>query len=187
MSSQSLTSLLAEASEGDAEARDALWHRVYPELRKIAHRELERRRPGQTLQTTVLVHEAYLKLVDQTQTEWEDRIHFYALSATAMRHIVIDYARRKLTEKRGGDQKRIELNEGALIAEGRAETLLLLDKALSRLSTLNERLGRVVEYRFFGGMTEEEIAGLLRVSKRTVRRDWRKARAWLTAELSDAS
>ena len=184
-SPRNITALLAEAGSGDEEARHVLWQSVYEDLRQIAHRELYRRRPGQTLQTTALVNEAYLKLVGQTPAGWENRLHFFAIAATAMRHILIDYARQRHRQKRGGGQAHIALDEAVVVARERAETFLALDKALTRLATLNERWAQVVEYRFFGGMTEAEIAHLFGVSERTVRRDWRKARAWLATALAE--
>lgn len=187
MPSSNITQLLIDARAGDSDARDLLWEHVYHDLKEIAHRELRRKRPGQIFQTTELVHEAYLKLVDQTQSEWNDRLHFYAAAAKAMRHILIDFARRMTAEKRGGDQLDLKLNEVAPIADERAETLLALDEALSRLSALDARMGNIVEYRFFGGMTEAEIAEWLGVARRTVQRDWSKARVWLAAALAESS
>lgn len=180
-----ITALLAEAGCGNEEARHALWQTVYADLRKIAHRELYRRRPGQTLQTTALVNETYLKLVDHTPAAWENRLHFFAIAATAMRHILIDYARQRHRQKRGGGQVPVALDEAVVVAHERAEVFLALDKALTQLATLNERWAQVVEYRFFGGMTETEVASLLGVSERTVRRDWRKAKAWLATALAE--
>lgn len=185
--SDNITALLAEAGQGDREAADQLWQSIYDDLRRIAHRELYRRRPGQTLQTTALVNEVYLKLVDQTRADWNDRLHFFAVAARAMRHILIDYARQRGRQKRGGGRPHVALDEAVVAAEQRSETFLALDKALTRLAALNERLAQVVEYRFFGGLTEEEIAHLLGVSERTVRRDWRKAKAWLADALAESA
>ena len=185
LSPENITSLLVEAGRGDEEARHALWQSVYEDLRQIAHRELYRRRPGQTLQTTALVNEAYLKLVDQTPAGWENRLHFFAVAARAMRHILIDYARQRHRQKRGGGQAHVALDEAVVVAHERAETFLALDKALTHLATLNERWAQIVEYRFFGGMTEAEMAQLFGVSERTVRRDWRKAKAWLATALAE--
>jgi RNA polymerase sigma factor (TIGR02999 family) len=184
-SPKNITSLLAEARRGDEDARQALWQSVYEDLRQIAHRELYRRRSGQTLQTTALVNEAYLKLVDQTPEGWESRLQFFAVAAKAMRHILIDYARQRHRQKRGGGQAHVVLDEAVVVAQERAETFLALDKALTHLATLNERWAQVVEYRFFGGMTEAEMARLFGVSERTVRRDWRKAKAWLAHALAE--
>lgn len=177
------TALLLELRGGDASVADALFPLLYDELRAIAHRQLGRERPNHTLSTTALVHEAYERLVDQTRAEWEDRAHFCAVAARAMRHILIDYARRRHALKRGGQQRPLPLDEGRIAVEEQAELLLSLDQALDRLGRLSERLCRVVEMRFFGGMTEEETARALDVSIRTVRRDWVKAKAWLYKEL----
>ena len=181
-SSDSVTALLAEMGTGNDEATRALWDSIYPDLREIAHRALRQRRPGQTLQTTTLVHEAYLKLVRQPDG-WDGRLHFFAVAAKAMRHILIDAARQRSRQKRGGGQHPVTMDPAALVAEERADVLLDLDEALTRLSERDARLGQVVEYRFFGGLTEPEIAELMGVTDRTVRRDWRKARAWLATAL----
>jgi RNA polymerase sigma factor (TIGR02999 family) len=186
-SSEDITALLAGAGDGDEEAVNRLWELVYDDLRRIAHHELYRRRPGQTIHTTALVNEAYIRFVGQSNSEWHDRLHFFAFAAKAMRHILIDYARQQSRQKRGGGKGHLELDEAVLAAEQRADTFLALDEALGRLATLNERLAQVVEYRFFGGMTEEEIAQLYGVSDRTVRRDWRKAKAWLADALTESN
>lgn len=156
---------------------------VYDELRVIARRQLRRSRPGGTLDTSALVHEAFLKLSKGAQPDWNDRCHFFAVAASAMRQILVDYARGKSRLKRGGDRRRVTLdaNVGAVYDE--AETVLAIDRALTKLSELNPRLTRVVECRFFSGLTEAETAEALAVSDRTVRRDWTKARAWLHREL----
>lgn len=180
-----ITALLQEARQGDEDAARQLWQATYDDLREIAHRELLRRHTGETLQTTALVNEAYLKLVNQQEVGWHDRVHFFSVAATAMRHIIVDYARQRSRKKRGGGVRPLPLNETVLAAEAQADTFLALDRALNRLATLNERLAEIVEYRFFGGMTEEEIAALYGVSERTVRRDWRKAKAWLAAALAE--
>lgn len=179
-----ITMLLVQAGHGDGSARDELWRRIYDDLRQIAHRELRRRGGGQTLQTTDLVNEAYLRLIDQTQAGWNDRLHFFAVAAKAMRHILIDYARRRTRQKRGGGRHHVPLDEVVLAADQKAESLLVIDDALTRMAALNERLVQLVECRFFGGMTDEEIAELFGVSERTVRRDWRKAKAWLADALA---
>jgi len=157
---------------------------VYNELRVLARRQLHHRRPGQTITTTALVHEAYLKLVDHGGTTWQDRSHFFSVAALAMRHILVDSARRHVAKKRGGEEVRIELDELRLggeepDAEARAIEVLAVDRALTSLANLNERLSRLVELRFFAGLTEEETAQVMETSERTVRRDWRKARAFL--------
>jgi RNA polymerase sigma factor (TIGR02999 family) len=164
---------------GDSSAGDQIFSLVYQELRQIAHRQLRSQRVGHTLSTTALVHEAYLKLVDPARVPSCDRAHFLALAARAMRQILIDYARQHATAKRGGDWQRVPLDMTEISVEERADTLLALDEALTRLAGMNERLSRVVECRFFGGLTEEETAEALSVTERTVRRDWVKARAWL--------
>ena len=152
-------------------------------MRRIARRQLRSERPDHTLNTTALVHEAYLKLVDQTRAEWRDRVHFFAVAAQAMRRILVDHARKHLAAKRGGRQQQVPLEEAVLSIDDRAETLLALDEALTDLARLDERLGRVVECRFFGGLSEEETAEVLGVTARTVRRDWVKAKGWLHAEI----
>jgi RNA polymerase sigma factor (TIGR02999 family) len=178
-----ITDLLTEMRSGRRELADRLFPPVYTELRRIAHRTLGLGRPGETLATTALVHEAYLKLVDQTRAEWQDRAHFLAVAAMAMRQILIDHARHHRALKRGGGQRRVSLDEARVAVEDQAEALLALDEALTRLSGLDERLGRVVECRFFGGLTEEETAEALGISARTVRRNWVKAKGLLHAEL----
>jgi len=168
---------------GDDDDARALWEAVYPDLREIAHRALRRRQPGSALQTTALVHEAYLKLVRQPD-DWNGRIHFFAVAAKAMRHILIDMARTRNRQKRGGGQHPVTMDPAALVAEERADVLLALDEALTHLSQHDTRMAQIVEYRFFGGLTEPEIAEILGVTDRTVRRDWRRARAWLAAALA---
>jgi RNA polymerase sigma factor (TIGR02999 family) len=179
-----ITDLLLQASGGDAAAIDRLLPVVYDQLHRIAHRALQGERSGHTLGTTGLVHEAYLKLVDQTRVGWRDRAHFFAVAALAMRRILVDYARRHRRAKRGGGASVVTLDEGVVSLDERAENLVALDEALTRLSELNPRLSRVVECRFFGGLTEEEIAEALGVTTRTVKRDWAKARGWLYQELT---
>jgi RNA polymerase sigma factor (TIGR02999 family) len=179
-----ITDLLIQASGGDAAAIDRLLPVVYDQLHRIAHRALQGERSGHTLGTTGVVHEAYLKLVDQTRVGWRDRAHFFAVAALAMRRILVDYARRHRRAKRGGGASVVTLDEGVVSLDERAENLVALDEALTRLSELNPRLSRVVECRFFGGLTEEEIAEALGVTTRTVKRDWAKARGWLYQELT---
>jgi RNA polymerase sigma factor (TIGR02999 family) len=181
-----ITELILEARHGSRDALDRLLPLVYEELRRMAHRALLRERGGHTLNTTTLVHEAYLKLVDQERAGWNDRIHFLALAATAMRRILIDYARRQKRLKRGGERWAVTLDDAMLVADQRADMLLALDEELSSLAALNERLSRVVECRFFAGLTVEETAAALRVTTRTVERDWQKARAWLYVQLEDS-
>lgn len=186
-SSSDVTALLIEMREGAPDADERLFAHVYDALKEIAHRQLQKVRAGQTLNTTAVVHEAYLKLVDQTKAEWKDRVHFFSVAALAMRQILLNYARKKGAQKRGGGWQRIDFDEANLAPEGRAELLLDLDEALQQLAAVDERLSRVVELRFFGGMTEVEIAHVLGVTERTIGRDWRKAKAFLThALVSDA-
>ncbi|SRR5690554_5038724 len=178
-----VTALLLQLREGDPGVIDELFPIVYDELRSIAHRLLHRERSGHTFSTTALVHEAYLRLVDHPMAKWEDRAHFCAVAARAMRQILVDYARRRQALKRGGAVQPLPLDESRLMIEEHAALVVSLDEALDRLTQLNERVGRVVELRFFGGLTEEEAAEVLGVSTRTVRRDWSKAKVWLYKEL----
>ena len=174
-----ITSQLLAWRAGEASARESLFPLVYDELCRIAHRQMRRERLGHTLDTTALVHEAYFKLVDQTHADWTDRSHFFSVASNAMRQILVDYARRYRTDKRGGAPQRVSLTDAMLVAEERADTLLAVDDALKELARIDERLSRVVECRFFAGLTEEETAEVLGVTARTVRRDWTKAKGWL--------
>ena len=181
---QSVTELLALASAGDRTALDRAFPRVYDELRRLARRQLRREAEGHTLSSVALVHEAYLRLVDQNRGEWRDRSHFLAIAATAMRRILVDHARRHHALRRGGGAKRVPMEAlDSLPAAERAALLVDLDEALSRLAALDERQARVVECRFFGGLTEEETAEALGIGLRTAKRDWAKARSWLFQEL----
>jgi RNA polymerase sigma factor (TIGR02999 family) len=184
MAAPDVTQLLLDAQDGDPEALNALYPHVYEELRRLARAQLRRQRPGGTLNTTALVHEAYLKLFDQNRIDVQSRTHFFALSARAMRQILVDHFRRGQAQKRGGDRTILPLLEGQVPIEARGEVILSIHDALDRLEQLNERLSRVVEYKFFGGMTQAEIGDVLGLSARTVRSDWRKARAWLARELA---
>jgi len=187
-SSHDVTALLLKAGEGDPGVLEQVFPLVYEELRRLAHRQLRHEPEGHTLCTTGLVHEAYLKLVDQTRSEWTSRAHFLAVASIAMRRIVVDYARRHRSAKRGGLLRRIPLESLDLVAEERAELLVELDDALRRLAELDPRQARVVECRFFGGMSEEETAEALGIGLRTANRDWAKARSWLYQEIySDAA
>ena len=174
-----ITAKLQAWAAGEPAAEESLFPLVYDELRRIAHRQLRREWHGHTLDTTALVHEAYLRLVDQTRADFTDRAHFFAVAANAMRRILVDYARRYLADKRGAAPRRVTLTDNMLVAEERADTLLAINDALSELSRIDERLSRVVELRFFGGLTEEETAEVLGMTARTVRRDWTKAKGWL--------
>jgi RNA polymerase sigma factor (TIGR02999 family) len=180
-----VTLLLRAFRQGDRGAFDRLVPLVYDDLRRIARRQLRRGGRAGTLNTTGLVHEAWLRLVDQSQAEWQDRGHFLAVAARAMRQITIDHARRRLAAKRGGGAPREELDESRLPGAQRAEWLLALEEALEHLARHNERLVRVVECRFFAGFSEEETAEALGVSLRTAQRDWLRARAWLREELRE--
>jgi RNA polymerase sigma factor (TIGR02999 family) len=173
------TQLLLDARAGDRAAFDRLFAHVYDELRRIAHQRLLRYRPGETLDTTALVHEAYLKLVDQSRSEWRDRAHFFALASRAMRFVLVDYARARTAQKRGGRLSDVPLDAVQVAADDRAADLLALTDALERLSGVHPRLGEIVEYRFFGGLTFDEIAEVTGMSVPTARRDWMRARAWL--------
>lgn len=179
-----VTQLLIRSREGDRDAFDALFPHVYEDLFRIAHRQLGRFRPGDTLDTSALVHDAYLRLVDQTHASWQDRGHFFATAARAMRFIIVDHARQRSTQKRGGGVSLLRLDDADVPVNEQAEMLIALDDALTRLAGVDERLARVVECRFFAGLTEVETAEALGVTDRTVRRDWLKARAWLHVELS---
>ena len=182
-----ITGLLLDLQAGQRQVMDQLLPLVYDELRRIAHHHRAKQGAGQTLNSTALVHEAYLKLVDQTRIPWQDRVHFYAVAARAMRFILIDYARQQSARKRGGDHAKVTLDEIKLAAEVQTDDLLALNEALARLADLDERMAQVVECRFFGGLTIEETATALNVGPRTVKRDWQKARLLLYQDMrSDA-
>ncbi len=177
--------LLVEWSGGDSRALEELLPLIYNELRHLAHNFLYRERRGHTLQTTALVHEAYLKLIDQKDTRWQNRAHFFAIAAQAMRRILIDSARRHTAEKRGGPQEKISLDEALNISLEPDRTLLALDEALNRLQEIDPQQSRIVELRYFGGLTIEEIAEVTKISSATVKREWTMARAWLHQQLAD--
>ena len=179
-----ITQLLLEVRAGDGLAMERLFPLIYEQLHGIAHHALHGERTGHTLATTDLVHEAYLKLVDQTRVQWQDRRHFFAVASRAMRRILVDYARRHATAKRGGARRPVTLDESIMTVDDRADTLVALNEALGHLEALDERLAKVVECRFFGGLTEAETAEVLGITARTVRRDWVKAKGWLYRELS---
>ena len=168
-------------------AAESLFPLLYDELRRIAHRQLGLERPGHTLCTTALVHEAYMKLADQTRAQFASRAHFLAVAAQARRRILVEYARKVGAHKRGGHWSRLDLDQVDIPVEERAKALVALDGALERLAVLNPRLSQVVECRFFGGMTEEETATALSVTDRTVRRDWVKAKGWLLTDLDPSN
>jgi RNA polymerase sigma factor (TIGR02999 family) len=179
-----ITALLVAVEQGDRGAFDRLFEAVYAELRTIARRQLRRSAPADTLSTTALVHEAYLKFSKQAKWSVENRRHFYALAARAMRSVVIDHARRRGRVKRGGARVAVELDEQLVAVPERAEDLLAVDEALSRLESADPDLAQLVEWRFFAGLSVEEIAGLLDISDRTVKRRWRSARAFLYQDLA---
>ena len=180
-----ITEYLSRARSGDDAALRELMPAVYDEMKQIAHRQIGRLPRNETLNTTALVHEAFLKMTSGARPDWHDRCHFYAVAAIAMRQLAVDYARRKSAEKRGGRGIDVSLEELRIAAPEQSDVVLAIDEALGRLAHLNPRLARVVECRFFGGMTEPEIAAALSVTERTVRRDWVKARAWLYRELRE--
>jgi RNA polymerase sigma factor (TIGR02999 family) len=180
-----ITILLADISAGNENAVNLLMPLVYDELRKMAGNKLRNEKQHQTLNATALVHEAYLKLVDQKRVTWQNRAHFFAIAARAMRRIIINHANEKLAQKRGAGADVLTLNEDTVGFEVRPEDLITLDDALNRLEKLNSRQAKVVEYWLFIGLTHEEIAKLLDVSLPSIRRDWRLARAWLGKECKD--
>jgi RNA polymerase sigma factor (TIGR02999 family) len=179
----SVTELLAQASAGDDAALAEVFPRVYQELRRLARRQLSRDPHAHTLSPTGLVHEAYLRLIDQSRAQWKGRAHFLAIASTAMRRILIDRVRSFRTLKRGGLELRLDIESVDIAGEERTGLLLALDEALDRLARLDPRQARIVECRFFGGMTEEETAEALGIGLRTAKRDWAKARSWLYREI----
>ena len=179
-----VTQLLQAWNGDNREVLDRLTPLVYEELRRLASRHLRRERPGHTLTTTALVHEAYLNLVDQDRVQWQNRAHFFAIAARCMRRILLMHARKRRAAKRGGGTPNLPLDDVIVVSEARADELLALNDALSKLEAMDERLGHVVECRYFGGLTIEETAEVLGVSTATVKRDWRTARAWLHRALS---
>jgi RNA polymerase sigma factor (TIGR02999 family) len=180
-----VTQLLAAWSHGDRSALNRLLPLVEGELHRMAHRYMSNERKDHTLQTTALLNEAYLKLVDQ-RVEWQNRAHFFGIAAQIMRRILVDHARQHLGAKRGGGQ-RMSLDDAAIVGDGRATELVALDEALTNLAKLDERKGRLVELRYFGGLSVEETALVLGISSDTVLRDWRRAKAFLRRELSQSS
>ena len=177
-----MTELLVRWKAGDQEALEALVPLVYEELRDIARYHLQRERPGHTLQSAALVHEAYLRLLDQRPFATENRAHFLAVASRLMRQILVDYARSHGAAKRGAD-RRVELDASLILPQEKSTDLVALDDALNDLATLDEQQGRIVEMRFFGGLATEEIADVLGVSESTVKRDWNVAKAWLTRQM----
>ena len=185
--SHAVTELLLAWSEGEQTALDKLVPLVYAELRRIAHRYLNRERRGHTLQTAELVNEAYLRLIDATQVRWQDRAHFFAISAQLMRRILVDLARSRRYLKRGGGAQRTSFDEALVVSPAPRGDLVALDDALVALAAKDERKSRVVELRFFGGLSVEETAEVLKVSPDTVHRDWKLAKAWLARKMAKAT
>ena len=177
-----VTILLQQWGEGNKEALDQLMPIVYAQLRKLAAHALRRERPNHTLRATELVHEAYLKLVG-SETPWQNRVHFYAVAATVLRHILVDHAKTNRRQKRGGDAEKIPLDEAVVVGPQASSEVMSLDEALKRLATTDARKSQIVELTFFGGMTLEEIAAVLNISDKTVHRELRVAKAWLHREL----
>jgi RNA polymerase sigma-70 factor, ECF subfamily len=178
-----ITERLIAWNSGDATAADEVMRAVYQELHRMAGRYLRLERVGHTLQPTALVHEAYLRLVDQTRVSWQNRAHFFGVASQMMRRILVDYARTKGREKRGGEHTRVSLEEVMCVTEGKGDDLVALDASLERLATIDPRKARVVELRFFGGLSVEETGEVLGVSPQTVMRDWKLAKAWLFNEI----
>jgi len=183
-SPQAVTQLLNDWTNGSQAARDELMPLVYEELRRLAHRHMGRERPGHTLQTSGLVNEAFLRLVDQTNVHWKNRAHFFAIAAQIMRRILVDYARSRRYAKRGGGARQVSLDEGLIVSEGRSAEVVELDDALKALAAIDQRKSQIVELRFFGGLSIEETAEVLGVSPGTVMRDWTLAKAWLRKEMT---
>lgn len=183
--SQEVTLLLSALTRGDDGAGSKLIPVVYDELRRLAGSYMRRERADHTLQATALVHEAYLKLVEQRSVNWQSRAHFFGVAAQLMRRILIDHARGHLRQKRGGEQKKVSLDEAFVFSEQQADELLAVDDSLNRLAKIDPRQARVVELRFFGGLSVEEAAEVLGVSPKTVKRDWSVAKAWLYADLKE--
>ena len=181
-----VTQLLQQWSHGDDSALAELTPLVYEELRRLAHRYMEGQRSDHTLQTTALVNEAYLRLADQTDPNWQSRAHFFAVAARAMRQILVSYARSQRSQKRGGGALKVELDEAAIISPEQSKEIVDLHEALERLGTLDSRKAQVVELRYFGGLNYEEMAEVLKISRVTVRRDWEFAKVWLYTELYSA-
>jgi RNA polymerase sigma factor (TIGR02999 family) len=179
LAADNLTGLLREWREGDKAALDRLMPIVYDELRRIAHRYVQHERDGHTLQTSALVNEAYLRFAGQRRVDWQNRAHFFAVTAQVMRHILIDHARRRRYAKHGGEVRQIPIDDATEMSLQRADELIALEEALDELSKLDPRKSQVVELRYFGGLSLEETAAVLEISLMTVRRDWRAAKAWL--------
>ena len=184
MEQPEITQLLLAWRKGERSALDELIPLVQTELRRLARNYMRRQKVGHTLQTTALVNEAFVRLVDSNRVNWQDRNHFYAICAQLMRRILVDFARKKASLKRGGERVQVTLGDNVDVSDERDAEVVALDEALERLAKMNERQSRIVELRYFGGLTEDQIAETLDISSRTVRRDWNLARAWLYRELS---
>jgi len=182
--SHEVTQILQALSKGDRYATEKLLPLVYDELRRLASGYMRRERSDHTLQTTPLVHEAYLRLIDQTQVEWKDRVHFFGIAARLMRQILVDHARTRDAQKRGGDLTKLSLDEAVSFSKKRDIDLVELDDALLSLASFDEQQSRIVELRFFGGLTIEETAEVLRISPSTIKREWGLAKAWLRREIA---
>ena len=183
-STHDVTELLIEWSNGDKAALDKLMPLIHEELRRLAHHYMSHERPGHTLQTTALVNEAYLRLVNRKGVHWQNRAHFFAIAATLMRSLLVDHARSHAYAKRGGGAHKIELDEAMIVSQERAAEVLALDDVLKKLASFDPQQSRIVELRFFGGLTIEETAEVLDLSTATIKREWTAARAWLYRELS---
>jgi len=181
---ENITDLLVSYRRGDKESLDKLMPAVYDELRRQAARYLRREQPGHTLQTTALIHEAYVRLVDQHNVQWQNRAHFFGIAAQMMRRILVDHARTKKRAKRGGSDIRVSLDDATVAVKGQDLDVVAVDEALTRLAKIDEQQSRVVELRFFSGLTVEETAEVMGISPATVKRDWSMAKAWLHRELS---
>src|SRR5436309_13628971 len=187
VSQQRVTELLVQWSHGDDAALAELTPLVYEELRRVAHHHMAGQRSHHTLQTTALVNEAYLRLADQTSPRWENRAHFFAVAARAMRQILVSYARSQQAQKRGGGALKIDLDEAALVSPEESKEIVDLHEALETLATLDSRKAQVVELKYFGGLKYDGIAEVLKISSVTVRRDWEFAKVWLYTELHNAT
>lgn len=186
-STHEVTQLLIEWSNGDKAALDKLMPLIYDELRRLAHHYMSREHPGHTLQTTAVVNEAYLRLINRKHVHWQNRAHFFAIAATLMRSILVDHARSHAYAKRGGGVRKVALDEAMIISEERAAEVVALDEALGQLAEIDPRQSRIVEMRFFAGLTIEETAEVLSLSPATIKREWSTAKAWLYHKLSKSS
>jgi RNA polymerase sigma-70 factor, ECF subfamily len=187
LSQQKVTELLEQWSHGDNAALSELTPLVYEELRRLAHHHMGGQRPDHTLQTTALVNEVYLRLADQTNPRWQNRAHFFAVAARAMRQILVSHARSQRSQKRGGGAVKVELEEAAVVSPEQSQEIVDLHEALKRLATLDSRKAQVVELKYFGGLNYDEMAEVLKISRGTVRRDWEFAKVWLYTELHSAT